>query len=324
MKTRQYNLSTMLLGGLVTLALNGLLCSCNSNDDAAEISGGIIIPDDDDEECCNEGEELRTRIFLNALTELPELSSVINEKYTLKAYSANGHLYTGFNKLYFAVEKSNEKHVKDFSVGNLAPLMTMGSMMGMQHSTPTTSKLDKVELVQVYEGWIAFLMPSDAEHQNTWELSFDYAVKGEEGHVENRDIVVEPQQAGWSDLKAFTYADNTFYLVLDKSSQLATGRNDIKAYIAKQTADKKQPYTEAAELFTIDIDPRMPDMGNHTSPGNEPLTLQEDGSYLGTINLTMTGLWRIHLTVHDAEGNIVAGGDDQNDGYSSLYWDVTI
>jgi hypothetical protein len=38
----------------------------------------------------------------------------------------------------------------------------------------------------------------------------------------------------------------------------------------------------------------------------------------------MTGLWRIHLTVRDAQGNVVAGGDDQSDGYSSLYWDVTI
>ena len=74
----------------------------------------------------------------------------------------------------------------------------------------------------------------------------------------------------------------------------------------------------------MDIDPRMPDMGNHTSPNNTPLVKQADGSYLGTINLTMTGLWRIHLTVRDAQGNVVAGGDDQSDGYSSLYWDVTI
>ncbi len=49
-----------------------------------------------------------------------------------------------------------------------------------------------------------------------------------------------------------------------------------------------------------------------------------DGSHRGTINLTMTGLWRIHLTVKDAEGNVVAGGDDLSDGYSSLFWDVTI
>ena len=74
----------------------------------------------------------------------------------------------------------------------------------------------------------------------------------------------------------------------------------------------------------MEIDPRMPDMGNHTSPDNTPLVKQQDGSYQGTINLTMTGLWRIHLTVKDAKGNVVAGGDNLSDGFSSLYWDVTI
>jgi len=68
----------------------------------------------------------------------------------------------------------------------------------------------------------------------------------------------------------------------------------------------------------------MPDMGNHTSPDNTALTRQDDGSHRGTINLTMTGLWRIHLTIKDAEGNIVGGGDDLSDGYSSLFWDVTL
>ena len=74
----------------------------------------------------------------------------------------------------------------------------------------------------------------------------------------------------------------------------------------------------------MEIDPRMPDMGNHTSPDNVALSLQGDGSYQGTVNLTMTGRWRIHLTVKDNQGNVVAGGDDLDEGYSSLYFDVTI
>ncbi|MBP5502144.1 MAG: hypothetical protein J6Y24_05065, partial [Bacteroidales bacterium] len=66
------------------------------------------------------------------------------------------------------------------------------------------------------------------------------------------------------------------------------------------------------------------DMGNHSSPNNTALTKQADGSYKGSINLTMTGLWRIHLTVKDSNGNVVAGGDTEKDGFSSLFWDVTI
>ena len=58
--------------------------------------------------------------------------------------------------------------------------------------------------------------------------------------------------------------------------------------------------------------------------GHAPLRRQADGSYAGIVNLTMTGLWRIHLTVRDSQGNVVAGGDNLSDGFSSLYWDVTI
>ena len=103
-----------------------------------------------------------------------------------------------------------------------------------------------------------------------------------------------------------------------------TGENVIQAYISKKSNPITTPYALASETFTVEIDPRMPDMGSHTSPDNKALTKQADGSYKGSINLTMTGLWRIHLTVKDAQGNIVAGGDDQKDGFSSLYWDVTL
>ena len=106
--------------------------------------------------------------------------------------------------------------------------------------------------------------------------------------------------------------------------ELKTGANTIKAYISKKSSPATTPYALATESFKVDIDPRMPDMGNHTSPDNTELTKQADGSYQGTVNLTMTGLWRIHLTVRDLQGNVVAGGDNLSDGFSSLYWDVTI
>ena len=40
----------------------------------------------------------------------------------------------------------------------------------------------------------------------------------------------------------------------------------------------------------------------------------------------MTGLWRIHLTVKDADGKVVYGGEGQQDGdgLSTLFWDVTL
>ena len=57
-----------------------------------------------------------------------------------------------------------------------------------------------------------------------------------------------------------------------------------------------------------------------TADNNEPLTLQKDGSYQGQLNLTMTGVWDIHLHVKDAIGNTVAGGEE----LSELYWTIVI
>ena len=138
--------------------------------------------------------------------------------------------------------------------------------------------------------------------------------------MEKKDIVVSalPEEQVW--LKSFKVGDDTFFLSLVNPTDWKTGTNNIKAYVSKKSNPITTPYALAAETFTVDIDPRMPDMGNHTSPNNTPLVKQEDGSYQGTINLTMTGLWRIHLKVKDSEGNIVAGGEEG----STLFWDVTI
>ncbi|MBR5643590.1 MAG: FixH family protein, partial [Salinivirgaceae bacterium] len=144
------------------------------------------------------------------------------------------------------------------------------------------------------------------------------------GGIEATDIVVDALPEGQIWLKNFKVDDQTYFLSLVNPTDWKTGTNEIVAYVSQKSQPITTPYALAAERFTIEIDPRMPDMGNHTSPDNTPLTRQADGSYQGTINLTMTGLWRIHLTVKDANGNIVAGGDTENDGFSSLYWDVTI
>ena len=105
---------------------------------------------------------------------------------------------------------------------------------------------------------------------------------------------------------------------------MKTGKNTLQAFVSKKNNPATVPYQLASEKFVIDIDPRMPDMGNHTSPDNEALELKDNGSYEGNVNLTMTGLWRIHFTVKDLKGNVLAGGDDLKDGFSSLYFDVTI
>lgn len=282
--------------------------ACSGDDDLVPIN----IPTDDDDVCCTQDDEVKICQMLVGYKEVTGLSRQSAGSYTIKVYGRNASLSVGYNDLYFIVEKTeNGRHVKDFSISDLSPLMDMGMM---KHSTPIANKFDQIESFPIYHTWVAPLMAGK------WTLSFNYRIKDESGPLLGDTITVATTPEGQAWIKSFKWNNTTYYLTLASPQDLQTGINTVYAYVSKKSDDATQPYLPASEVFTIDIYPTMPDMGNHTSPNNEPLTLQEDGSYKGKLNLTMTGTWDIHLNVKDAEGNTVAGGEELSD----LYWTVNI
>ena len=298
------------------------LTACNSNDDGVE--AGIEIPGitiTDDVDCCSAEEALQVYKFLQTVKIVPELSTEIDGKYNVFAYTRNGSFHNGYNEIYFvATKKATGNYIKNFELTNITPIMHMVKM-DKYHSTPTGPAAESFDngILAVKRSWVSFLM--NTSEAGSWTLSYDALVLGKEGKVEKKDIVVNALPDGQAWLKSFKVGDDNYFLSLVNPSDWKTGTNTIKAYISKKSDPITTPYALATEAFTVEIDPRMPDMGNHTSPDNTPLVKQQDGSYQGTINLTMTGLWRIHLTVKDAKGNVVAGGEEE---LSSLYWDVTL
>ena len=306
---------------VVVVLLGTTVTSCNSNDDG--VQAGIEIPGitiTDDVDCCSAEEALQVYRFLQTVKIVPELSTVVDGKYNVFAYTKTGALHSGYNDIYFvATKQSTGNYIKNFDVTNITPLMHMVKM-DMYHSTPVGPDAASFNdgYLAVKRTWVSFVMnTSDA---GSWTLSYDALVLGKTGGVEKKDVVVNALPDGQAWLKSFKVGDDTYYLSLVNPNEWQTGTNGIRAYVSKKSAKATTPYTLASDIFTIDIDPRMPDMGNHTSPDNTALTKQTDGSYQGTINLTMTGLWRIHLTVRNADGEVVAGGGE----LSSLYWDVTM
>ena len=301
------------------------LASCNSNDDfgsqAIEIPGVTI---DGDVDCCSAEEALQVYNFLQTVKIIPELSTVVDGQYNVFTYSRNGSFHTGYNEIFFvATKKKNGNYIKNFDVTSVMPLMLMVKM-NMKHSTPVGGKAETFDETRlaVKRTWVSFLM--NTSESGSWTLGYDVSVLGSNGGIEAADITVDALPDGQAWLKNFKVGDQTYFLSLVNPTDWKTGKNTIAAYVSKKSNPITTPYALAKEQFTIEIDPRMPDMGNHTSPDNTPLTLKSNGSYQGTVNLTMTGRWRIHLTVKDAQGNVVAGGDELSDGFSSLFWDVTI
>ena len=307
--------------GLFLILFVVALTACNSNDDG--VQAGIEIPGitiTDDADCCSAEEALNTYNFLKTVKLLPELSKEIDGKYNVYVYTKTGGFHTGYNDIYFVTtKKETGNYIKDVTVTSNSPLMYM-SKMNMYHSTPVSdkSRIVNYDYLAVKRVWVSFLM--NTSENGSWTYSYEVDVLGKTGGVEKKDIVVSALPDGQVWLKSFKVGDDTFFLSLVNPTDWKTGTNNIKAYVSKKSNPITTPYALATETFTVDIDPRMPDMGNHTSPNNTPLVKQEDGSYQGTINLTMTGLWRIHLKVKDNEGNVVAGGEEE----SMLFWDVTI
>ena len=299
--------------------------SCNSNDDNGvqdiEIPG---VTFDGDIDCCSAEEALQVYKFLETVRIIPALTTTVDGQYNIFAYTRTGGFHTGYNDIFFvATKKKNGNYIKNFDIEKVTPLMYMVKM-DKHHSTPvggSVASFDESRLA-VKRGWISFLM--NTSENGSWTLSYDIAVLGSKGAVSEQEIEVSALPEGQVWLKSFKVGDDAYFVSLADPTNWKTGANTATAYVSKKSKPITTPYALAAERFTIEIDPRMPDMGNHTSPDNTPLTRQSDGSYQGTVNLTMTGLWRIHLTVKDANGNIVAGGDTENDGFSSLYLDVTI
>ena len=313
-----------LIAGVAVL-LGTVLNSCNSNDDQG--TQDIEIPGvtfDGDTDCCSAEEALQVFRFLETVKIIPELSTVVDGKYNVFAYSRTGKFNVGYNELYFVVtKKKNGNYVKNYELTDLSPVMLMVKM-NMRHSTPVSGPAESFNdsYAAVKRTWISFIMSSG--ESGSWTLGYNVSVLGSKGSVEEADITVDPLPAGQEWVKSFKQGDDTYYISIVNPTDLKTGANTLKAYVSRTSTPATTPYAIASESFRVVIDPRMPDMGNHTSPDNTPLTRQADGSYQGTVNLTMTGLWRIHFTVRDLQGNIVAGGDDLKDGYSSLFWDVTL
>lgn len=308
---------------MAAVVLTFTACNSNDNNGVQDIEfPGVTL--DGDVDCCSAEEALQVYKFLQTVTIIPELSiKDIDDKYNVFAYrSADFH--KGYNEIFFvATKKKNGNYVKDFDITSITPLMHM-SAMNMYHSTPISAGVETFDdkPTAVKRGWISFIMNTSGK--NTWALSYTARVLNSEASISDVEQVVNPLPDGQDWVKSFKVGNETFFISLVNPTEYKTGTNAVKAYISKKSAKVTEPYQLASEKFTVEILPTMPDMGNHSSPDNAAFTKQDDGSYLGTLNLTMTGLWRIHLTVKDANGNIVAGGDDLDSGFSSLYLDVTI
>lgn len=259
--------------------------------------------------CSNDDNQTNT----NELDGLTKFKEVVEGNQTIEFYSPKGALSQGYNDIKFRI-KNNEtnQYITDAQVEWMPKMhMTM-----MTHSCPK-SEVVKAATGNLYEGYIVFQMAQNETEY--WDLTLDYSIDGEEHSL---IIPIDVPATTKRVVSSFMGSDNVRYVIayIDPTSP-KVGMNDLKVGIWKMQDMMTFPMIND---YTVKIDPRMPSMGNHSSPNN--VNAQQtavDNFYIGKLSLTMTGYWKINLQLQNDLGTIVKG-EEITDSVteSSLFFEI--
>jgi hypothetical protein len=154
------------------------------------------------------------------------------------------------------------------------------------------------------------------------------AIEPEEVNPESADSTILPGKvdpdARLATVQAFTGKDGNHYiLTLLEPKKPQEGANKITAYVHSSKDGGNYALVKNVKLK---IDPRMPSMGNHSSPNNVDLTWDDKNKvYQGTVNFSMTGYWKISLILLNETGEVLQGNSITADvKESSIYFEIEV
>lgn len=263
---------------------------------------------------CSDDDE-NTPVEVNPVEGLTMIYEIPAADHTVEIYSEKQTLEVGYNEISFRIKDL----ARNQYVSNAAPSwMPMMHMETMEHSAPH-SMVSNSEESSVYKGYIVFQMASnDTEY---WEVTLNYNLNGETVEESVMVSVVEPAD-GMKKTQVFMGSDDTRYIlayVNPKDPQVAI--NNLQTVLYKMESMMSFPMVEN---YKITVDPRMPGMGNHSSPNNEDMTYNSTTKmYDGKLSLTMTGYWKINLKLMNVSGDVLKGEDvTEANTESSLYFEL--
>ncbi|HSN49480.1 MAG TPA: hypothetical protein VLR29_12030, partial [Flavobacterium sp.] len=237
-----------------------------------------------------------------------------NDTHAIEIYSSTGTLQQGYNAISLRIKNKITSEYEKNATITWAPLMYMTTK---NHACPFSGVSKTSGKETLYNGYVVFTMADNAtEH---WELTVNYTINGV-AYTANSRIAV-PASAKQR-VTTFTGTDGVKYilaLIEPKGPKVAT--NDMTVGVFKMQSLMIFP---VVDNFKVKIDPRMPSMGNHSSPNNVDLTQTVAGDlYNGKLSLTMTGYWKINLQLLNASGTVLKG-ETITDAVpaSSIYFEI--
>ncbi len=243
------------------------IISCNSEDPEPVIPGELIV--------LGTLEEPQTGLIVTLLSDQPA--------------------FVGYNNLKIKLADGAGNVVSDASI-ELLPIMNMADM---QHSAPVEYPVDRTDENGFILGNVVFVMPSDEMGSWTLETKIAWESKGLHGSVTFDVDVVSPEE---EKLVSFVADDDSkIFVSLILPNEPKVGVNDFEILVNKKVTMMDWPPDES---FSIAIEPEMPTM-DHGSPNNEDPVHVGMGHYLGKVNFTMTGYWKVNMVFN--HGDIEVG-----------------
>lgn len=233
-----------------------------------------------------------------------------NTTHKIGLYTPDGQFQTGYNPVTLKITDPNGNPVENTAL-TWNPVMHMESM---SHSCPASAVLPLEN--GIYQGYLVFQMASNTSEY--WELTLNYTVSGREYTVTEKIPVTESARRV---VQSFQGTDGNRYIAaLTEPATPRVGINTMKAVIYRM--ENMMEFTPV-KGYKLKIDPRMPGMGNHSSPNNVDLTSGENEFYEGQLSLTMTGYWKINLQLETPDGRILKGeAVSQTHEASSIFFEV--
>lgn len=227
-----------------------------------------------------------------------KIKDVTNDTHIIELYSKTGTTALGYNDIKLRIKnKATNLYEKNATI-SWKPLMHMTSM---SHSCPNSAVAKVSADGSLFSGYIVFQMPENATEY--WDLKIDYTI-GTTTYTAT--TVINVPVATKQSVSSFMGTDGVKYVVAyidPKSPKVAV--NDLTVGVWKMQDMMNFPLVDG---YTVKVDPRMPGMGNHSSPNNVNPTQTAAGKmYNGKLSLTMTGYWKINLQLAKADGTILKG-----------------
>jgi hypothetical protein len=251
---------------------------------------------------------------INEVKDLKKVQDFENATHIVELFTESGMLALGYNNMTLRItDKATDEYVEN-AVINWMPMM---HMMMMSHSCPKSDVAKVINKKTIYSGYIIFQMPENEEEG--WDLTINYSIEGVEYEVDG-DISVP--QSHKQVVTVFTGADEVKYiLALVEPQNPEVKLNTMVAGLYKMESLLSFP---VVKNYTIKLDPRMPSMGNHSSPNNQDLTY--DGTffmYEGVLSLTMTGYWKLNLMLYNSNEELLKGEEvTETNESSSLFLEL--